>query len=307
MVHERVTRLKHIQIISGVQLPAYWLGNFLVDLAKMEFTSLVTMIIFEVSGLAFTEAAIVYLLYPFGTLPFTYVTAFIFPSVASAQTFTIFSHFFFITGAPCLVFYLRFLKPVFALSEFLNLALKIVPSFGLGEALFFNGLGGQLVEFRTAPSGKGFRLTGDPWTIENISGTLIGIGFNFVFWTLILICIEQDIGKKSKKCRLVCNKRRLAWPKPSLEIDPDVTAEAKRVAETHDRQLQIKVSNLRKVYMRSSGPCNPGKPLCAVENLSFGLSKGECFALLGVNGAGKSTTFKVLTNEEDTTSGSIKI
>jgi len=67
------------------------------------------------------------------------------------------------------------------------------------------------------------------------------------------------------------------------------------------------VTNLRKVYLRGSGPCNPGLPLCAVENLSFGLKKGECFALLGVNGAGKSTTFKILTAEEEATSGSIKI
>ena len=49
--------------------------------------------------------------------------------------------------------------------------------------------------------------------------------------------------------------------------------------------------------MTGSGLCNPGKPLLAVEDVSFGLKKGECFALLGVNGAGKSTTFKALTNE----------
>lgn len=34
-----------------------------------------------------------------------------------------------------------------------------------------------------------------------------------------------------------------------------------------------------------------------VNNLTFALKTGECFALLGVNGAGKSTTFKSLTNE----------
>lgn len=33
----------------------------------------------------------------------------------------------------------------------------------------------------------------------------------------------------------------------------------------------------------------------AVENVSFGVQRGECFCLLGVNGAGKSTTFKCLT------------
>ena len=53
--------------------------------------------------------------------------------------------------------------------------------------------------------------------------------------------------------------------------------------------------------------CSPGKPFLAVERLSFGLSVGECFCLLGVNGAGKSTTFKSLTCEVKPTSGSITI
>ena len=45
----------------------------------------------------------------------------------------------------------------------------------------------------------------------------------------------------------------------------------------------------------------------AVENISFGLDYGECFCLLGVNGAGKSTTFKSLTNDINITSGEITI
>lgn len=44
-----------------------------------------------------------------------------------------------------------------------------------------------------------------------------------------------------------------------------------------------------------------------MKNLSFGVKKGECFALLGVNGAGKSTTFKSLTKEVDYNQGVIKI
>ena len=59
--------------------------------------------------------------------------------------------------------------------------------------------------------------------------------------------------------------------------------------------------------MTGSGLCNPGKPLLAVEDVSFGLKKGECFALLGVNGAGKSTTFKALTNEIQSTSGIVSV
>lgn len=33
-----------------------------------------------------------------------------------------------------------------------------------------------------------------------------------------------------------------------------------------------------------------------MRDLSFSLAKGECFALLGVNGSGKTTTFKSITN-----------
>lgn len=41
----------------------------------------------------------------------------------------------------------------------------------------------------------------------------------------------------------------------------------------------------------------------AVDNLSFAIQRGEVFGLLGVNGAGKSTTFKMLAGEITSTSG----
>ena len=47
--------------------------------------------------------------------------------------------------------------------------------------------------------------------------------------------------------------------------------------------------------------------MTAVKKVSFGLEFGECFALLGVTGAGKTTTFKCLTGEEKPTSGSLFI
>ena len=107
----------------------------------------------------------------------------------------------------------------------------------------------------------------------------------------------------------------------NAEIDDDVLNEEKRVAETEPEKFRIKVQNLRKVYWidrfrcrrtkqerEQNGPtaCS-GIPLVAVENLSFGLQSGECFALLGVNGAGKSTTFKNLTCEVEPTDGNIHI
>ena len=64
----------------------------------------------------------------------------------------------------------------------------------------------------------------------------------------------------------------------------------------------VRVYNFRKAYTTWFG-----KPFLAVERISFGLDYGECFALLGVNGAGKSTTFKSLTRDIVPTNGQISI
>jgi len=45
----------------------------------------------------------------------------------------------------------------------------------------------------------------------------------------------------------------------------------------------------------------------AVKDVSFAIDKGECFSLLGVNGAGKSTIFKILTGDINPTDGQATI
>lgn len=43
----------------------------------------------------------------------------------------------------------------------------------------------------------------------------------------------------------------------------------------------------------------------AVKGTSFGVGAGECFALLGVNGAGKSTTFNCITGYDFASGGTV--
>src|SRR3989344_8867473 len=63
----------------------------------------------------------------------------------------------------------------------------------------------------------------------------------------------------------------------------------------------IEVRNLKKVY-------NPKKnPVEALSGISFEVRKGEIFGLLGVNGAGKSTTLNILVGLLTPTSGQIMV
>jgi len=114
----------------------------------------------------------------------------------------------------------------------------------------------------------------------------LGLSVNCLFWSLLLCGVES------------CPR----WPRRDrtipleVEVEQDVKEEERKVKKSTG--LAVKVSHLRKVY---------GPQFCAVEDLSFGVNKGECFALLGVNGAGKSSTFKILTGEEELTAGEVQI
>ena len=64
-----------------------------------------------------------------------------------------------------------------------------------------------------------------------------------------------------------------------------------------EEDRMIKFENLTKYYGE----------LCAVDNVSFEVKKGEILGFLGPNGAGKTTTYRILTGYLQATSGTIKV
>jgi ATP-binding cassette subfamily A (ABC1) protein 3 len=84
LVVERTNGLKHLQVISGMQLKAYWIGNFLFDFLKFEVTIVATIILFFAFEMGFDNAWVTYLVLPFGILPFTYVSSFVFSQDSAA-------------------------------------------------------------------------------------------------------------------------------------------------------------------------------------------------------------------------------
>jgi ABC-2 type transport system ATP-binding protein len=63
----------------------------------------------------------------------------------------------------------------------------------------------------------------------------------------------------------------------------------------------LEVKNLEKVYSAKKNP------VVALRGISFAVAKGEIFGILGVNGAGKSTTLNILMGLLTATSGEVKI
>ena len=79
------------------------------------------------------------------------------------------------------------------------------------------------------------------------------------------------------------------------EEDDDVAAEREKIIAGLASDNALRVENLTKVYREGQLP--------AVNKLWMSVGSGECFGLLGVNGAGKTSTFKMLTGDIKISSG----
>lgn len=171
--------------------------------------------------------------------------------------------------------------------EILHYLLLVFPQYALGDALVQisrNDITAQLLEkfhMDTYQSPLGWQL----------------LGLHYVF--LAAIGAVLFAANLAIECRLVPSFSRQRCPyEASHEEDDDVSKERMRVeGGMSDDALQT--VKLRKEYSSVYGTN------VAVQNLSIGVEAGKCFGLLGTNGAGKSTTFRMLTTEIIPTAGRI--
>lgn len=119
----------------------------------------------------------------------------------------------------------------------------------------------------------------------------------------------QQVTNSGKVDEMVGNENQLVELEMSRRVRGNVHDLIRKVAggnaclpcsgETSDIEMQEKdestflAQQLRKRYGKFE----------SVRGVSFHVNRGECFGLLGVNGAGKSTTFRIITGEETPDSG----
>mmetsp|Transcript_43833 Transcript_43833/g.42340 ORF Transcript_43833/g.42340 Transcript_43833/m.42340 type:complete len:129 (+) Transcript_43833:214-600(+) len=80
VIQEKEKNLKHMQLISGMNVPAYWISFYIFDILKTEITMIISIGLFYAFDNGYDNVWILFLLYPIGVLPFTYATSFLFKS-----------------------------------------------------------------------------------------------------------------------------------------------------------------------------------------------------------------------------------
>jgi ABC-type glutathione transport system ATPase component len=129
--------------------------------------------------------------------------------------------------------------------------------------------------------------------------TGLGIGPNCValavegaFFICLLLLIEKfdTLGFHSN-----ANKNNTVGDVAADDQDTDVFNERVRVRDGGAKGEMVVAHELIKSFGDS--------PKLAVDRVSFGVPKGQCFGLLGTNGAGKTTCFRMITGETSMTGG----
>ncbi|XP_052743810.1 phospholipid-transporting ATPase ABCA1 [Bicyclus anynana] len=125
--------------------------------------------------------------------------------------------------------------------------------------------------------------------------------FQFIVYMTLVVLIEH--GVLNSLCDRVFNAAYApAAPATAHEAVRSEKAYVDKAIKLPSNQIQdaMLVSDVHKKYWKLCGKgCN------AVRGIDFSVKRGEVFGLLGVNGAGKSSTFKMLTGVECPTRGTI--
>ncbi|XP_076237165.1 lipid droplet defective [Calliopsis andreniformis] len=296
LVRERLSEEKRILFLAGVHPVTYWATALIWDFLVFGLSIVLAIIVFEIFGLPAYVArdnlpgiCLLLFLFAWAALSFCHLVekAFDDSSLSNMVLFCVNTFIGVASLATILVLdILGKTKAAEDTRDILHNILLIFPQYVLGDALVQisrNDITAQLLEkfhMDTYVSPLSWGLLGPHYVYLAIVGTLL--------FSLNLMI----------ECRVLPTWNRQKCPYDIGQEDDDVTKERMRVEGGMSDDV-LQTVKLRKEY-RSVYGTN-----VAVQNLSIGVQAGKCFGLLGTNGAGKSTTFKMLTTEIIPTAGRI--
>lgn len=304
IVKEKAVKVKHLQFISGVSPVSYWAANFAFDMVQYIIPAalcLLAVAIFgidELIGSNVGATIIVLIMYGISVIPFCAACSFLFDSPTSAQNIMLI--FFILVGAFLVIIslVLSLLSSTKSISNAIRWVFRLLPTFCFAESI------SSLIT-RSSPQIHGAAL--GQFDMDIIGWNCVFMAWEAVFYTLVVLAIEYI---QASPVLFTWFSKRVTLPKSELsEEDADVKAERARlqaiqsqvsVDPTVAQSLDpVSIFGLRKVYPSRLG----SGPKIAVHDLWLSIASGECLGFLGINGAGKTTSMKMMTNDIYPTEG----
>uniref|UniRef100_A0A8C9FK34 ABC transporter domain-containing protein n=1 Tax=Pavo cristatus TaxID=9049 RepID=A0A8C9FK34_PAVCR len=316
VVKEHQTKAKQLQHISGIGMTSYWVTNFVYDLVLFMVPiglSIGVISSFQIPAFCnnnnLLAVFLLLLLFGYATFSWMYLLAGVFKETGMAFIVYVCVNLFFgintiITHS--VVFLLSQEKATDQglrdLAENLRHAFLLFPQFCFGYGLIELSQDQALLGFLKA---YGVDYPDKTFELDKTTSKLLAMFIQgTVFFAIRLIVHDGMIQKVWNSTLEFLFDRvhgKAPLPLSVTEEDGDVQAERIRVESGKADFDVVLLQNLTKIYHL------PHKRIVAVKNVSLGIPAGECFGLLGVNGAGKTTIFKMLTGDIGASSGRLRV
>uniref|UniRef100_A0A673C5R9 Zgc:172302 n=1 Tax=Sphaeramia orbicularis TaxID=375764 RepID=A0A673C5R9_9TELE len=293
LIEERVSKAKHLQFVSGVKPILYWLANFTWDMLNYTVPASMVVLIFisfqqqsYVSETNLPALILLLLLYGWSITPLMYPASFVFSVPSTAYVVLTSINLFIGINGSIATFVLELFvdEHLNEVNRILKKVFLIFPHFCLGRGLIDMAKNQAMVD---AFQRLGTKQTMDPLQWDFVGKNLFAMAAEGVIFFIFTILLQY---------KFFIHFRPWWTEMPPLgPEDEDVSRERERVKSGKAQNDILTMMDLSKVYKAGRKP--------AVDRLCLGIPRGECFGLLGVNGAGKTSTFRMLTGDTAITFG----
>ncbi|KAM9848252.1 phospholipid-transporting ATPase ABCA1 [Aulostomus maculatus] len=296
LIEERVSKAKHLQFVSGVKPILYWLANFTWDMLNYTVPATMVVLIFisfqqqsYVSETNLPALVLLLLLYGWSITPLMYPASFVFTVPSTAYVVLTSINLFIGINGSIATFVLELFvdEHLNKVNRILKKVFLIFPHFCLGRGLIDMAKNQAMAD---AFQRLGTKKTLDPFQWDFVGKNLFAMAAEGVIFFIFTILLQY---------KFFIRLRPWQWNEPEIPLlgpeDEDVARERERVKGGRAQADILTMIDLSKIYKAGRKP--------AVDRLCLGIPRGECFGLLGVNGAGKTSTFRMLTGDTPITSG----
>ncbi|XP_065309368.2 phospholipid-transporting ATPase ABCA3-like isoform X2 [Dermacentor albipictus] len=331
-IAERALQVKHLHLLTGLSPALYWVLNFIFDFMFYMGTAIFVLIplaFFEEGALSSTDISVIFvlnLLHGYAALPLIYITSFLFDNPGFGFTTLSILIFVVYSTSPDRMEYVIYpfdVHPYSAFYEVVTLSIE-------GAVLFALLI---LLEYYIAKIDQALSAlepevySGDfaPFSLKPATLPIIASpkrAKTFKDANLDVVEEERLVAALVKE-RTRGGDTKLAEEQAPVADAKSVSADGPaplvrtRSATVSSANTQVPVADKRAAaaagLAKAQAPVADTKRMLIVQRLhktygyfepnpvlrglSFTVAPGECFGLLGVNGVGKTTTFRILTGD----------
>jgi hypothetical protein len=194
IVMERQKGLKHMQIVSGMNLFAYWSANFTFDLIKSVLPCALIIASLYIFDMGYEDCWVTILMFPFGVVPFSYMVSTCFSEESTASTTVLFVNL--VAGAigGMASFILRIIPDTYQIGDSTAAWLRVIPVYAISNSIIYDGSKNSFNSsrsFRQEDDPSVPSITLEPYDYKNIGGDIAAMWWHFLVGMIVLLMVEM--------------------------------------------------------------------------------------------------------------------